>query len=538
LLVIRSIAGIVFKAWVAVLSIAMRIEAGMCNLKEHPTKRPQEINYSGLTRRRVLQSAGWFVAATAVPAATAASASLARSQNPRNAHAGVTDLTGELARYMVVARDRSLPANIALEGKHHILDTLGAMVSGARLKAGEAATAYVRAQGGTPEASVVATSIKTSAVNAALANGMCAQANETDDVDLITKAHPGCSSVAAALAMAERESRSGTELLRAVVLGYDICCRFLMALGPAHVRETHRSPQGFGATMGAVAAAASLARFDETAMRYALSYAAQQVSGLYSWTSDTDHVEKAFDSSGMGARNGVTAVTMVQAGFTGVPNVFDCEDNVLEALSAQPHPNELLAGLGSRYFIAETAIKTYPVAYPIQSALDAFSALRREDGLRVDNVERIVVRLPEDGARVVDNSSMPDVNCQYIIALALLDGSVSFSASHSRERMSDPQVQSVKARVRLVADRMLVDPTAPRSALVEVTSKDGRTVNHFTKFAPGTRENPVSTESLNTKVRDLIQPVLGGERTEQLVQRVNALEEVTNIRDLGPLLTI
>jgi 2-methylcitrate dehydratase PrpD len=81
------------------------------------------------------------------------------------------------------------------------------MVSGARLKAGEAATAYVRTQGGTPEASVVATNIETSAVNAALANGMCAHANETDDVDLITKAHPGCSCVAAALAMAERENR-------------------------------------------------------------------------------------------------------------------------------------------------------------------------------------------------------------------------------------------------------------------------------------------------------------------------------------------
>ena len=156
----------------------------------------------------------------------------------------------------------------------------------------------------------------------------------------------------------------------------------------------------------------------------------------------------------------------------------------------------------------------------------------------MDNVERIVVRLPEDGARVVDNSSMPDVNCQYIIALALVDGSVSFSASHSRERMSDPQVQSVKERVQLVADRKLVDPTAPRSALMEVTLEDGRTVNHFTKFAPGTRENPLSTDALNAKVRDLIQPVLGGERTEQLIQRVNALEEVSNTRDLRPLFTI
>ena len=273
------------------------------DLRNHPAKRPEQMNESGLTRRRVLQSASWLVTAAAFPAATIGRASLAYSQEPPKAHAGITDLTGELARYMVAARDRSLPMNVALEGKHHILDTLGAMVSGVRLKAGEAATAYVRAQGGTPEASVVGTNIKTSAVNAALANGMFAHGDETDDGDLITKAHPGCSSVPAALAMAEREGRSGTEFLRAVVLGYDVCCRFLIALGLDHVRETHRSPQGLGATMGAVAAAASLARLNETGMRYALSYAAQQVSGLYSWTSDTDHVEKAFDFGGMGARN-------------------------------------------------------------------------------------------------------------------------------------------------------------------------------------------------------------------------------------------
>jgi 2-methylcitrate dehydratase PrpD len=166
-------------------------------------------------------------------------------------------------------------------------------------------------------------------------------------------------------------------------------------------------------------------------MRYALSYAAQQVSGLWSWTMDTQHVEKAFDFAGMGTRNGLTAVTMVQAGFTGVPNVFDCEHNVLEAHSSRPRPSELVKGLGSRYFIAETSIKTFSVGYPIQSPLDAFLILRRENSLRVDNVDHIVVRLPSDGAGIVDNSSMPDVNLQYIIAVALVDGGVSFADSHS-----------------------------------------------------------------------------------------------------------
>ena len=117
------------------------------------------------------------------------------------------------------------------------------------------------------------------------------------------------------------------------MLGYDVCCRFLMALGPDHVRATHRSAEGTSATFGAAAAAASLARLDERGMRFALSYGAQQVSGLWSWTRDEDHIEKAFDFAGMGARNGVTAATMVQSGFTGVAEVLDGEHNMIIALS-------------------------------------------------------------------------------------------------------------------------------------------------------------------------------------------------------------
>src|SRR6266850_5018448 len=284
---------------------------------------PPEKNIS-ITRRRVLQSAGGLIAAAAFPGGSAASSSSQKA---------ASDITGQLARYMVEAREKNLPPEVAAACKHRILDTLGAMVSGARLKPGEMAIRYIRGQGGTAEASVLTTNIMTSAVNAALANGMFAHADETDDFEPVTKAHPGCSVVPAALAIAEREGRSGIELLRAVALGYDVCCRFLMALGPDLVRGTHRSAEGVGSTFSSVAAAACLARLDETGMRYALSYAAQQVSGLWSWTQDTEHVEKAFDFAGMGARNGVMAVTMVQAGLTGVRDVFDCEHNVLEALS-------------------------------------------------------------------------------------------------------------------------------------------------------------------------------------------------------------
>jgi hypothetical protein len=132
------------------------------------------------TRRRLLQSAaGGIVVLAAAPLRLARAA---------DAGAGITV---RLARYMVAARDQELPETVTLACKHRILDTLGAMVSGSQMGPGLMATKYVRSLGGEPQASVVGSDFSTSAANAALANAMCAHADETDDFEPVTKAHPG-----------------------------------------------------------------------------------------------------------------------------------------------------------------------------------------------------------------------------------------------------------------------------------------------------------------------------------------------------------
>jgi 2-methylcitrate dehydratase PrpD len=476
------------------------------------------------SRRRLLQSAGAVAALAASPIGLAAAAS-------------GDDVTARLARYMAAARDQALPDAVTLECKHRILDTFGAMVSGARMHPGEMAAKYVRALGGEPQASVIGTGFRTTAINAALANAMSAHADETDDFEPVTKAHPGCSAVPAALAVAEREGRSGVEFLRAVALGYDLCCRLLMALGPDLVRGAHRSAEGTSSTFGALGAAASLARLDEQRMRYAISYSAQQVSGLWSWVKDKDHIEKAFDFAGMGARNGVTAVSMVEAGLTGVDDVLDGTHNLFIALSADPKPEEMVAGLGSRFWVTETAIKTFSVGYPIQSPLDALLTLRRQHGLAPGNVHSILVKLPTDAMGIVGGSAMPDVNAQHLVAVALVKGAVSFHDSHDVALMQDPQILEQRSKVSLAGDKALMEPAAPRGAIVEVTMTDGKKVEHYTRFPPGTKENPLTTEAVNAKTRDLMAPVLGAEKTEKLIEQINGLERVSDMRTLRPFFT-
>lgn len=492
-------------------------------------------------RRGVLRAIG-AVSALAVSGTRIAWAQDAQGGSPRPAAPDTPppqgdDITGQLARYMVSSTSAALPDAVMVACKHRILDTFGAMVSGSRMRPGMAALRYVHSLGGTPQASVVGANFRTTAINAALANAMCAHSDETDDFEPVTKAHPGSSVVPSALAMAEMMGGSGDAMIRAVALGYDMACRLLMALGPDQVRHTGRSAEGTASTFGSLGAAASLAGLDETGMRYALSYSSQQVSGLWSWVKDKDHIEKAFDFAGMGARNGLTAVTMVQAGMTGVWDVLDGTNNLFMALSTQPRPGEMLEGLGKRFYVGETAIKTFSVGYPIQSPLDAFLTLRKQYGLNPDNVRGILVKIPSDAIGIVGESAMPDVNCAHLVALALVKGAVSFVDSHDVALMHDSTIARQRSKVVVVADPELMNPAAPRGSVVEVTMTDGRTVSHFTKFPPGTKENPLDTQAVSEKSRDLMAPVLGAGKTNRLIDVINRLETVRDVRKLRPLFT-
>src|SRR5262245_12278211 len=149
----------------------------------------------------------------------------------------VSPLMQQVAAYIAGALRKPLPKDVHEATKHHLLDTIAAMVSGAHLLPGEKAIAYAKKLGGNKEACVIGSRVVTTAEYAALANGMLAHADETDDSHAPSLCHPGCAIVPAALAMAERERSNGTALLRAVALGYDIGTRVNMALHGYEFRD-------------------------------------------------------------------------------------------------------------------------------------------------------------------------------------------------------------------------------------------------------------------------------------------------------------
>ena len=438
-----------------------------------------------------------------------------------------TKIVDSLADYMLAARRVKLPAEVIQKGKSHILDTLAAIVSGSTLQAGKLGLQHARAQGGKEECAVLGSNLRTTPIAAAFANGMSADADETDDSN--SQLHPGCAIVPAALAVAEVQNRSGDALLRAVILGYDIGFRFHLAFQP---RST-----SFGATFGASAAAGALAELDHLQLCYSLSYAAQQASGSRAWVGDDDHIEKAFDYAGMPARNGVTAALLVKSGYTGNRDVLEGDQNIIKTY-APCEPSKLLSDLGQKFTITSCLVKKYPVGSPMMETVDAMLAMLAKHPIQPQDVERVVVRIPESGARTVNNRKMPDVNVQYMVSTILLDGKLTFESAHDYNRLQDSRLQEMKQRVQLIPDEELERAGARFQGLVEVTLKDGKTLREHVSNCRGRPQNPMSPEEVERKAAWLMEPILRKAKVDGIIDSIRRIETLGSARELTNLMML
>jgi 2-methylcitrate dehydratase PrpD len=493
-----------------------------------------------LTRRNLLELAGLAFATTAIPTAAITAKPAA---NLDEAAQGVSPVMDKLSRYMSEADERALPDEVVEKAKHHILDTLAAMISGSEIRPGRAAIEFVRAYGGKEVATVVSSNIVCGPIEAALANGVLAHADETDDSHGPSRSHPGVSVVPAALAAGEQFGISGNHFLRAVTLGYDVGTRVTMSMGgPGYQVATHRSTHGTVAAFGAGAAAGCAAGLGAQQMRFLLDYSAQQTSGIGAWSRDAEHMEKAFLFGGKPAAGGVTAAMLIRLGWTGVDDIFSGSDNFFEALAPRENgvvkadPTQLAEKLGERYEITRTNIKKWTVGSPIQAPLDALAGFFKQRSFTADDVRKVVVRIASDEANTVSNRDMPDICLQHMVAVMLLDKTASFQSAHNKARMKDPAVLQQRAKVEVVADPRIDARRPRREAIVELTLADGTQMSEWVRDVRGTAENPMTREEVVAKARDLISPVLGSTACAALVEKVLALENVKDVRELRPVL--
>ena len=490
------------------------------------------------TRRGLFEFAGLAMLSTALPSCATVAQPTFEQDQPMPSPA-TSPVMEKLSGYMSQAAMRPLPEEVVEKAKHHVLDTFAAMISGSQLPPGSAALQFAQAYGGKEVATVVASKSLCGPIEAAFANGVLAHADETDDSHGPSRSHPGASVVPAAFAAGEHFGISGAHFLRAVTLGYDVGPRVTMSMGgPAYQASTHRSTHGTVATFAAGAAAGCAAGLNPQQMRFLLDYTAQQSSGIGAWARDVQHMEKAFLFGGKPAASGVATAMLMRAGWTGVDDIFSGADNFFDAYAPRENgvvkadPSQLVDRLGERYEIAHTNIKKWTVGSPIQAPLDALAGFFQRRSFTANDVQKVVVRIASDEANTVSDREMPDICMQHMVAVMLLDKTVTFASAHDKERMQDPAVLHQRAKVEVIADPRIDARRPRREAIVEVTLADGTQLTEWVRDVRGTSENAMTRDEVVAKARDLITPVLGAAACSALIGKLLSLEPLRDIREL------
>ncbi|MDZ4052955.1 MAG: MmgE/PrpD family protein [Phenylobacterium sp.] len=453
------------------------------------------------------------------------------------------EVSAALSAYVAGVLAAEPPADHRELGRLHVLDTLAAIVACRDLEPAVLARAYalgLSVGDGPSAATILATSDKASLVDAAFASAMTGHAAEINDFIPSAFVQPGPPVLAAALAVAETRGATGGELLRAVMAGYELAGRMPKALGVGNLRRAGIANHGIGPLFGAATAAAVLLRLPAETVEHVWTYCAQQASGSWQWLLDVEHIEKAFVFAGMGARDGLHAALMAQAGFRGVRGALDHPGGWMRSALFRDGDGDrayLIAELGARSELPLTAFKRFPVGGPTQPAVEALLSLLP----RINTAQVQAVRIEMPGRwEAFRDAAMPALNLRYLAAIILIDRRLDFVAAQSLTRMAqDPQVSDLMRRVEISHDPdQEAAPGQPRteSARVTVQLTDGGEETAYVPHVLGFPSHPMSPADVEAKAMDLMTPGLGEARAEAVVAAVRGLEDLADSRTLIDLI--
>ena len=414
------------------------------------------------------------------------------------------------------------------------------MLAGSMEPVARMAQALAREEGGRLRCRIPGTALETGAAWAALANGAAAHALDYDDMCFVSMAHPSAPLVAAALAAGELTGASGTALLDAYVVGFEIEGVMGRAMNPRHYAQGWHCTSTIG-TLGAAASAARLLRLSEEATGHALAIAASQASGL---KENFGTMTKPLHA-GMAARAGVLAALLAERGVTASPRALDGPQGYLVAMGAQSCDlGPALGELGRRWELLETGItvKLYPSCAGTHPSLDALLDLRRRHALDPDLIEAVAIDVDEVTPTVLiydrpASGLEGKFSLQFCAAAALVFGRVGIDTFEDGP-LRDARVQRLMPRVAMRVDEELgLGRPSLTQARVTVRLRDGRTVSACADGARGYPNRPASAAELDGKFISCATRVLHEEAAGRALAVLRALERLENIRDFTRLLT-
>jgi len=447
--------------------------------------------------------------------------------------------TAHLAEFVTKSRWEDCPAEAVDIARRAILDCLGVMLAGSIEPAARIVAEVARAEGGSPLATVVGTSLRTGTVWAALANGTAAHALDFDDTNFAMLGHPSAPVLSAALAAGELTMADGRALVHAFLLGFEVETTMASVMNPPHYEKGFHATGTLG-TMGAAAAAARLLGLDAAQTRAALAVAASQASGL---KENFGTMTKPFHA-GHAARSGVLSALLARDGFTASEQAIEGPQGYFAVLSAGKRDEQVLDSLGAPWKILETGVaaKPYPSCACTHSIIDSALELQRTHRIRPEQVAQVTVGVNAAVPRILIHSNPRSgleakFSGEFSAAAALCDGRVGI-ATFRDDKTDDPIIRELMTRVRLV-----VDPEIPGDlerhmwTRVTVRLRDGREVAIAPRPVPGHPGLPLSMDQLREKFMDCARIVLPEDRADSVRQMVEQLDGCPDLRSLTAILS-
>ena len=441
--------------------------------------------------------------------------------------------TDTIANWIATTSYEDIPPDAVRVAKESCFDCIGVILAGAAQPVGQLIQSYVAEQGGKPEATVLASGLRTSMSNCALANSTMGHALDYDDFGGF--GHPTIAIFPSLMALGEKLGASGLELLEAYVLG----CETGNALSGA--TKYNQMLRGFHSTavvgrIASAAACAKLMKLDQHKTTMALGIAGSMAGGLiHNFGTMTKPLH-----AGLTARDGIMAAQLAHMGLTAGEQIFEHPLGFTSTIMGDGDYDldEMAAGLGKPFRTQESLIiKKYPSCAANHGLTDSILTLMREHEFDYRDVESVEVA--QSYVSVVMLYTQPEdelkskFSALYSTAAALVDGEVGID-TFTRQKIDDPAIQDTMSKVCLNVQSKWEEGSADYSGSgtpVKISLKDGRVLEHTTNRREilGSQRNPWGFDNIEGKFRVNALLSLPPDKVDRAVEVWSAMEEVEDI---------
>lgn len=385
---------------------------------------------------------------------------------------------------------KELPDSILATAKSVMLDYLGVRLAGARFMSEQCNT--------------LNENLGYSVQNSALVEGMYAHVIELDDGHRIGMVHPGAPIISALLAVAEKYPVSSKDLLRGIIVGYEVAIRLACAVQPSHKLKFYHATGTCG-TVGAAMGIAAMLGFDFEQTKSAFSAATTSAAGILEMI-DGDTQMKPYNA-GRAAMDGVTAAFIGKARFKSPDDALGGKRGFLKVMSDDPKLQYVTDFSGDKYMIESIYRKPYAACRHCHPAIEAALTLRNKKEFELDEVKHIDVttyKLAVEGHdhTRIEGGNSAKMSIPYSLAVALCTGKAGMD-EFTEEQIKDARVLKMTEKVSVASnDDLSALCPQKRVAIVTVKTDKGEFVERV-DYPKGEPENPLTEAELETKFKGL-----------------------------------